>query len=630
MKSLAINFVRENKTARILLTYFGLIVLAALVGKVFPTFAGVILCLLLLGGYYGVLIRCLKFCDVNFLDEFINDLPRIFLASTLGTIFIICVVNSQQTIYFWDSLETWEPTVECSEITFADPHQALKDLRGSINHSDYNKFLPMLMALPMYIFGKSFLCYALYVWLMFGLPGIFIAATTFKAVLNKAGGKTFPPSAIMAIIMLLPALEIPIFVGYANISILLPAATLLALLLSLDTANLQRERLIFIAALCVFAVFQARTAAYMILGIFFGYTLYIIISSAQKNTLQRDFALLCKKFLYIGAFGLIITLPLFFTFVKHALTYDIGTAYSAYQLGMDFSARFFQHVSYLGVAIYALFIIGAIICFANKKLLPYAAFFAAWFFTVEILICRVQLIDRQHNYAMILPFAFMILALAAFVRTKRKEICAVLLLILTFNFCQAYSTALNVPKIFNTAYIIPVRHDIKALKTFVSELNNLTAGKKQIYFLSSSALYNPAILKYISFPETNDALPNLMVGGDIDLRDGFPTKIFDADYIIVPEPIQIHMRAQDQSVVVSFAEGIKDAPQLSRHFKQIDEYKFSADGNSVVKLILYEKISPYEKADIDFVEKYYDELYPNQPDLFKNRFEKYKRENFKE
>ena len=630
MKTLAINFLREHKAAQIFLAFVGLVILAVLIGKIFPALGGVMLCLLLLGGYYGVMIRCLKFCNVNFLDELIKDLPRILLAAIVGTIFIVCVINFQQTIYIWDSLETWEPTIYCEEITFVDPLQALKNLRQSINHANYNNFLPMLMALPMHLFGKSFLCYELYVWLMFGLPAIFFASATFKTILEKAGFKNFPCSAFMAIFMLLPITEIPIFVGYANISILLPGSILLAMLLSLDRAQLQRERLFFVAVLCVFAVFQARTAIYMILGIFFGCTIYTIISGFQERTFQRDFVLLCKRFFCIGVFGLIITLPLFFTFVKHAVTYDIGTAYSAYQLGMDFSARHFEHARYLGLLMYGLLIIGAVSSFFNRKLLPYAALFATWFFTAEILICRVQLVDRQHNYTMLLPLAFIITALIAFALSKRKVFGAALLFILTFNFCQAFSVILNVPNYFTGGYAIPIRKDIADLKNFVSDMNKLTVGSdKKIYFLASSALYNASALLAINIPESHHALPNLMDTADVDLRDGFPIRIFNADFVVVADPVQTHLRPQDQSVVVALAEGIMHSPPLSRHFKQIKEYSFYPDGVSTVKFKLYEKISPFEKADIDFVEDYFVGLYPNQPDLFKNLFEEYKREHFK-
>ena len=146
------------------------------------------------------------------------------------------------------------------------------------------------------------------------LPGIFFASATFKTILEKAGFKEILCSAFMAIFMILPITAIPIFVGYANISILLPGSILLAMLLSLDRVQLQRDRLAMIAALCVFAVFQARTAAYMILGIFFGYTLYVAILGFQSQKFLIELISLCKKLFYIGTFGLLMVLPLFFTF----------------------------------------------------------------------------------------------------------------------------------------------------------------------------------------------------------------------------------------------------------------------------------------------------------------------------
>ncbi len=633
MKASAINFFRNHKSAQIFLTFVGLVALTALVGKIFPVFAGTILCLLLISGYYGVLFRCLKFCDINFLDELIKDFPRILLVAAVGTGFIIFMVSSQQTIYIWDSLETWEPTIYCEETTFSDPHQALKNLRGSINHADYNNFLPMLMALPMHIFGKSFLCYTLYVWLMFGLPAIFFAAALLKNLLEEVGFKNFPCSAFMAIFMLLPIIEIPIFVGYANISILLPGTIILAMLLSLNRAELQSERLILIGVLCIFAVFQARTAAYMILGIFFGYTLYVTLTSFQERNFLFNFLMLCKKFLVIGFSALLIMSPLFFTFIRRSLSYDIGTAYSAYQLGLDFSERFFVHVGFLGLLLYAILLVGVFLSFRDKKLFACSTFFLTWIFVSVFLICRIQLMDRQHYYIMILPFAMLVATTAVVTFSKNKYLGATLIFILTFNFFQSYlgNFGGKLSSVFTAGYTVPVRHDIDDLKVFVSDLNELTASnEKKIYLLASSGLYNSATLQAVYLPERHGALQSLMGTADVDLRDGFPTRFFDADFIIVSEPIQTHLRPQDQSVVAALSEGIMHSPPLSRHFKKIKEYSFSPDGISTVKFKLCEKISPYEKADIDFVENYFVELYPNQPELFKNRFEEYKREHFKE
>ena len=607
----------SNKIVRRVLEVVGLFVLIVLIGKVLPTFAGTVLCLVLLGGYYGVIYRALKCCKVNFLDELINDLPRLLIVAAASVGFIVVMVSAQQTIYIWDSLETWEPTIECDEVTFSDPHQALKNLRGSINHSDYNNFLPMLMALPMHLFGKSFLCYTLYVWLMFGLPALFIAAATLK---NFANVK-LPCSAVMAILLSLPVFVMPLFVGYANVSILLPAAIIFAMLLSLDEFDLQREPLILIAVLCIFAVFQARTAAYMLLGEFIGYAVYVVLSGG--NLLR-----LCQRMFIIGASGLLIASPLFFTFIKRSLTYNIGTAYAAYQRGMTFPERLLDHVEFFGVIIYALFIAGVIVSLRNKRSRPLAACLLTWAISSAWLICRIQLMGWQHYYIIILPFAFSLVLLIAFALPKKNFAGAALIGVLAFNFLQTYS--FNLPRLFNNGYTIPVRHDIDELKVFVADLNQL--NDKKIYLLASSELYNGTVLGKLYVPNAHKALPNLLGTVDVDLRDGFPLKFFDADIVLVAEPVQTHLLPKDQSVIVKPAELMLSPSPIAKHFKQIKTYTFhpESDGVSSVTFKVYEKISPFAEADIDFMERIFAELYPGQDELFKNRFEQYKREHFKE
>ena len=620
------NFLRR------LLEVVGVFVAVILVGKIFPHFAGVVMCTILIGGYYCVTARCLRFCKINFLDAFQKDLPGILIVSIIGTGFIALMVGSQHTIYIWDQLETWEPTLECVETTFTDPHQALKELRGSINHADYNKFLPMLIALPMHMFGKSFLCYTLYVWLMFALPAIFFAATTFKTLLENSGVKSPSISVLMAIIMLLPILEVPVLVGYANISILLPGAIIFAMLMSLSRSEIQREPLILIGVLCIFAVFQARTAAYMILGEFFGYAVYVAITSFQERNFQRDMLTLCKKFFVIGISALLIASPLFFTFIKHAVTYNIGAAYSAYQLGLDFPMRLLAHVAYVGIALYVIFIAGVVVSLWNKKIFPLAAMLLTWSLTATILISRVQIMDRQHYYTLILPFAFMIIALLIFTFARKKIVGAIVIVVMAFNFLQTFYSPLYIETVFTRLFYLPDRYDVEEIKNFVAELNKLTAGTdKKIYTPANSVIYSGHVFSKFDLPNRHEALPSLMATAGVDLRDGFPTGFFDAEFVLIPLPIQTHLLPENQQVVVKTSELMTNSTPISRHYKLIREDTLHPNmyGVEAVTFKLYEKISPLEKSDIDFVEKIFVELYPNNDDLFKNRFENYKREHFK-
>ena len=622
---------KNDFRAQIALKIVGIIAAIVLIVKIFPALAGTIICLLLLSGYYGAIFYSTRFCNVNFREMFLSDLPRILIVAAIGTGFIVMMISAQQTIYTGDQLETWEPTISCEETTFTRPIQALRDLRDTINYTDYNNFLPMLMTLPMHIFGKSFMSYAFFVWIMFGLPAIFFAAATFKTFLERSGVKIFPVSMLMALLMLYPVTEIPVLVGYANISILLLGSLILAMLLSLDRSKIEIKPLILIALLCVLAVFQARTAAYMIFSLFTGYTVYILVVGVIERTILRDLLVILPKFAIIGLTGLIMTLPLFYPFIKHALTYDIGTAYSAYQRGYSFIDRFQNHTWYLGYLPYIMFVAGAILSFFSRKTLPWAAFFLTWAITSPILICRVQLMDRQHYYTMILPFVFLIALLINFALSKDKKIVGIgLIFLLTVNFLQTFGATFNTRGYFTCPFVTPVRHDVDDLKKFAADMNKLTVGtEKKIYSFADSGIYNCHTLKKIYMPENREAIPNLMYNFEIDLRDGFPTHFFDADYVIVNDPIQIHLLDKDQQIVVKLSDLITKYSPISTHFRKIKEYTFNAAGEPV-KFNVYEKIAPFKRSDIDFVEKIFVKLYPDHDKLFKDRFEQYKAEHFKD
>ena len=604
----------------------GVIVSFWLCAKIFPAVAGVIICLLLLAGYYGVLVRGLKFCNVNFLSTLTGDLPRIFIVSAVATIFLVLMINAQDTIYTSDSLETWEPTLICDEKTFTKPLHALKDLRWSINHDDYNNFLPMLMVLPMHIFGRSFLLYELYVWFMFALPAVFIAAATFKTVLENAGVKIFSCSALMAMILIVPTFEIPFMVGYANASILLPGAIIWAMLLSLDKKNFQREPLILIALLSVLAVFQARTAAYMILGIFTGYTLYVAVTGFHERTLLGDLLSLCQKFFFVGVAALLMMLPLFFPFVWHMLTFDVGAAYAAYSHGYSSPILFLFHAGHFGLVIYVLFLLGVAVSLRNKKLSPIAAFLLGWAIVPPILICHVQMMDRQHFYTIILPFAFALALLFVAAQAWKKSAGVALLFLLSFNFLQGWCAPLNIENALSELYKIPARKDVADVKKFVADIRTLAGTDKKVYILTSRGIYNAHTFTKLYLPDERSALPNLINIYEVDRRDGFQVKFFDADIVVVTEPVLTHLRAEDQSVVVKLSELVTSDTPIAKHFKLVDERTLQPQEDNVdtVKFKVYEKISPYTRADIDYVEKIFVELYPDEPALFKDRFEKYK------
>lgn len=352
---------------------------------------------------------------------------------------------------------------------------------------------------------------------------------------------------------------------------------------------------------------------------------------ADKLTFRVRFFPLIKNLLYIGCIATGLMMLMFYPFVEHALTYDYATAYSAYSGDLNFPKRILLSVMQGGFSIYSIFFIGVTIGLISKKFRRLTIFLSVWAAIPIILISRIQFMGMQHYYPMLRPFCIIVVvAILAGLRYS-KILGGVLIFLLALNWVQVYTDILPTNASLEK-YRPQIRHDVDAVKNLVGEINSLANGRT-VYFLTSSGLYNISTFQSVYLPETLDAIANLIYPAELDLRDGFNTEFFDAGIVIVPTPEQIHQKvAKDQSVVIKLGELVKSAP-LSRHFKKIADYDLKPQDNPsnpdyVVNFAVYEKISPFDEEDITFVENVFVELYPNYPELFKNRFEKYKAEHF--
>ena len=158
---------------------------------------GIFICILFITGYYGLMIFSLKFCAVDFVKIFRDEWRKILAVILIGTAFVFYQICLQKWIYFGDFAETWLPTINSERALFSEPLQQLIHLYDTINYADCNDFLPTLMTLPMYIFGKSFLAYTMYVWVMFAILSIFLISAATKALIKKFCGEDVSCAAVL-------------------------------------------------------------------------------------------------------------------------------------------------------------------------------------------------------------------------------------------------------------------------------------------------------------------------------------------------------------------------------------------------------------------------------------------------
>jgi hypothetical protein len=96
----------------------------------------------------------------------------------------------------------------------------------------------------------------------------------------------------------------------------------------------------------------------------------------------------------------------------------------------------------------------------------------------------------------------------------------------------------------------------------------------------------------------------------VDKRDGFPFYFFDANYIIVANPIQTHLASGGQDVIAYLANQILS--KKVNNLKLINTYKL--DNN--VTLNLYHKESKYSDEFLKETKEYFQNKYPNYPFLY--------------
>jgi uncharacterized protein with PQ loop repeat len=235
---------------------------------------------------------------------------------------------------------------------------------------------------------------------------------------------------------------------------------------------------------------------------------------------------------------------------------------------------------------------------------------------------RTQTLGVHHHYIM-LPFIVLpILILIGFClknisnkATKTISIAVICLLILgvsCFSFVGERKQEVNVTTqfIFGLSEAVRpiVRHDIDNLFELTEYMHETMSPNDYVYVLASSELFNDDLYRNITYPE----LPTVNISGTkhIDKRDGFPYYFFDAQYIIVADPIQTHVDIDGQEVIAYLANSI-----LRGNANNLEEIR-SYNIDRGIKLRVYRKTTDYSDIYISSIREFFRKKYPSYPELY--------------
>ena len=353
----------------------------------------------------------------------------------------------------------------------------------------------------------------------------------------------------------------------------------------------------------LFAVFGLLTS-------FGAISLYYFLFSKKKKTAQAQII----DFVKAGSIFLLLFLAIW-PLARKIILNNYADMYSAYQRG-----SFFEHIEALTgfVGFLPLFFYFFMI-FYIKKLNTSRSFWMALFlmpFLIFLLLTRTQRFDSHHYYLLLPSFLLLMGGLfVIFVSWQKKMVSFLLalqIMVLMYSFVPQKSFA-SIFHFFSGYPIYPEkRTDLAELHLLVNQLNQYSQKIEPIYILASSSILNEALLQNIQAPKTFRALPSALHVHHVDKRDGFPLTFLQAQWVLVTDPIQYHLAAEDQKVIGVLAEEILTEKGIGKAFEKEKTIDFQN-----MKVFIYKKIKDFETQDLQDLEKKFQDIYPAYAEKFK-------------
>lgn len=566
---------------------------------------------------------------------------RIFLLFAVGG-FLLCLhlIKKNNYVYYWDYGSYWILSYETMNSLFADPFQTLKTVYNSILTDNYNKLLPLLLSLPLKVFGYTFSRYVVLNFMCFLVPTWFIVVAIIWKVLlrynpelEKSKAQCLITLFLLVCVSTFNVFYIAMLRGYNDVGCLVP--TLLAILLFVDynCLKLNKKQIIrdlLIGAMLLVAFLFRRHFSFFGVGYAFAlfmYSAYIVFQARRDEDLKLKIRNAFLNLFIIGGSAILVLLLFFRKLVVKVLKSNYTEMYSAYDapIGEKISGV----TSQLGLIVILLAIIAIILCLFTKKCRKITLFCAlassvtmAFFFTIQQMgIHHVYCVAGEFCILMILGVYQICLLLRNYkFQLTTLVLCSVILICGTLNcFVQNVRPAFApFSRVFSNTYTPLTRSDIPELKNLVNYVNGLTVDtNKHVYVCASGFILNGNIMERLELPYNNNALHNQYRTSDVDLRDGFNVGFLKSEYIIGTDPVQLHLKEGSQEVVRFLNEEVKnESSPIGKHFKKLDaSFKL---GNNVTAYV-YEKVGEFEDEDLRYIADYYSNLYPGKEALFANR-----------
>lgn len=494
-------------------------------------------------------------------------------------------VLTTRTVYVWDTAGYWTVARQ-----LAGQPLGLSQLRavlGTTIDLDYNYLLAFPISLLMRVFGGSRAVFVFAISNLYLLPGCWGLC-----VLGK--GRKWSGPLLCA---LFPMLLYTGLVGFVDVASCSLAVWAFAVYFS-DRDSVSRGLLT--GALLVGTFLLRRY-------FFFFAAAFGVAALVSKLVFDRK-----RWGDFLALFAACAMCGLTFTYrflLDKVLASNYRDLYSAYALGLRSDVllftRYFGVVLLVGLTVY-----GAVVAFRGKDA-PHRSHML--FVLTQLAVCAVAFTSvqshGQQHLLLYLP-ALAVLAAALLRTLERRQViagCLAALMCFLTLLPRPQPASLNELKYPNLlpgfTFWGPRRSDIDDLLALSDELDSLSRrqGGATVAVCASSLLLNTDTLSNLrpslNLPEREDGI-NYFYISSVDKRDAFSWHMLLADYLVVGDPVQVHLGEENQQVVALVAHAVLDGQGLGSAYERLESVYHLSDGSAVSIYRRTREITPAEKQAI--------------------------------
>jgi hypothetical protein len=545
-------------------------------------------------------------------------IPVALILAVGANVWAIAYVSAERTIYSWDWATYWLMFQRLGWLLGSDPVTALREIRGSIAESDYN-LLPILPFMPFEaVFGPGRLSYILAITNAAVLP----SAALMALIAERASAGRSPGRFLlcMAGALGLHVLWAPALRGLPDVVGVAIACTILLVYFSGPPQADRLTRPVGIGLLLCLLILSRRYYLFWGISFFPAAMLAYLLGTPRADLNRKDFLAILRNLAVAAAVCGALLLALAAPLLRRIATTDYSAAYAAYRSELVGAGAAGQVIGHFGIALLVL-CAGGLGWLARRKdtrslgvLLIVQAVLALGLFL------RVQTLLGVQHYYLLVPAAGIGIA-AAIAALWSSELrfgwraggVAAVLAVVGLSSVAAFSPS-NLaagPLMPSKRYPPLVRSDLPELQRLLATLAALKPD--QVYVAASSQTLNWSILKMGCQNAQPDLCPHIAVAQDIDMRDGFPRAMLDADYVVLATPTQYHVRPEDQQVVGIVARDIREGRGVGASFAPLPGGFALAEG---VKVAIYRRIAPLRSDAVKALGEELARSYPQARRLF--------------